>query len=55
MVTRKQKILEIPMPNWVIQRVEALAIRNGHDLANGDEPLFVDRFSNENYFAAALH
>ena len=55
MVTRKQKIREIPMPTWVIQRVEALAINDVWDLPKGYEPLFVDRFANDNDFAASLH
>ena len=43
------------MPTWVIQRVESLAMHDGQDLSGGDKPLFVDRFSNENDFASALH
>ena len=54
MVTRKNKIREITIPNWVIQSVEVLAARDGKDLADGSELLFVDRFENGNYFAAAL-
>ena len=30
-------------------------MRDGRDLSDGDEPLFVDHFANENYFSAALH
>ena len=30
-------------------------MRNGQDIADGYEPLFVDRFSNDNGFAANLH
>ena len=54
-VTRKHKIREIPMPTWVIQCVEALAVRDGRDISDGNEPLLVDHFSNENDFAADLH
>ena len=43
------------MPTWVIQSVEALSINDGRDLDKGNEPLFVDHFSNGNYFSAALH
>ena len=43
------------MPTWVIQHVEALAMRDGKYLADGDEPLFIDWFDNDNDFAAALH
>ena len=43
------------MSNWVIQHVEAISINGGQDIAKDDEPLFVDRFSNNNDFAAALH
>ena len=55
MVTLKQKTWETPKPNWVIQRGEALAVCDRRDIANNDEPMFVDWFSNKNYFAAALH
>ena len=55
MDTRKQKILEIPMTTWVIQRIEALTARDGQDPADGDEPLFIERFSNNNYFDVAFH
>ena len=34
MVTHKQKIRKIPMPTWVVQRVEALAVSDGWDIAN---------------------
>ena len=30
-------------------------MHNGRDIADGNEPLFVDRFSNENDFTDALH
>ena len=30
-------------------------MRDRQDLAENYEPLFVDRFSNKNYFAATLH
>ena len=43
------------MPTWFIQRVGALAMRDGRYLAGGDELLFVDRFANKNDFADALH
>ena len=43
------------MPTWVIKRVEALDMHDAQDLADDDEPLFVERFSNDNDFAAALH
>ena len=55
MVTRKQKICKITMPTWVIQYVGALTMKGRRDLSGGDEPLFVDRFTNENDFASALH
>ena len=51
----KQKILEIPIPTWVIKRVEAISVRNRWYLVNVYEPLFVGRFANENDFVAALH
>ena len=54
-VTHTEKIQEIPMPTWFIQRVGALAMRDGRYLAGGDEPLFVDCFANKNDFADALH
>ena len=50
MVTHKQNIREIPMPTWVIRRIEALATQDRRDLSNGNETLFVDRFSNKNDF-----
>ena len=28
---------------------------DGWDLADGNEPMFIDRFTNNNYFAAGLH
>ena len=43
------------MPTWVIKRVKALATNDGQDLANGNELLFVDLFSNDNDFASAPH
>ena len=43
------------MPTWVIQKFEALDMCCRWYLANNDEQLFFDRFSNENCFAAALH
>ena len=55
MVTSKQKIREIPIPTWVIQHVEARAMCDGWDLADGNEPMFIDRFTNKNDFSAALH
>ena len=54
-VTRKKNIRKIPLPTWVIQCVEALAMRGRWDIADGDELLFVDRFDNGNVFAAAFH
>ena len=54
-VTRKQKIREIQMPIWVIQHVEARAMCDGWDIADGNEPMFINRFTNKNDFAAALH
>ena len=54
-VTRKQKILETPMPTWVIQHVEEISINGGQDIAKDNEQLFVDQFSKNNDFAAALH
>ena len=35
-VTCKQNISEIPIPTWVIWYIEALATRDGRDLAEGD-------------------
>ena len=55
MVTCKKKIGEIPMPTWVIQRVEAIVICYGQDISNRYEPLFIELFFNENDFSAALH
>ena len=55
MVTRKKKLREIPMPTWLIQHVEALTMHGGQDIADGDEPLYVDHFSKKNDFSAALH
>ena len=43
------------MPTLVIQRIESLAARDGQDVADGNEPLFIERFSNKNYFGAAFH
>ena len=43
------------MPNWVIQRVEALSIYDGRDLADGNEILLVDRFDSQNDFSDAFH
>ena len=43
------------MPTWVIQRIKALAVPDEQDLDDIDEPLFIERFSKENYFDAALH
>ena len=54
-VTRKQKIKEILMPTWVIQRVESLTMRDRQDLDGRNESLLVDRSANENYFSAVLH
>ena len=54
-VTRKQKIIEIPIPTWVIQHVEARAMFDGWDLADGNEPIFINRFTKNNDFAAVLH
>ena len=45
MVTRKQKIQEISIPTCIIQRVEALAVSNIQDLADGNETLFINRFA----------
>ena len=55
MVTSKQKRGEIPIPTWVIQHVEARAMFDGWDLADGNEPMFINRFTNKNDFAAVLH
>ena len=55
MVTRKNKIRENPIPTWDIQHIEALAVRDGWYISDGDELLFVDRFANTNDFSAALH
>ena len=38
-----------------LSSVEALVIREGWYLADKYEPLFFERFANNNYFAAALH
>ena len=54
-VTRKHNIRKITMLTWFIQNVEALATRYGWDMDDGDEILFVDRFSKENDFSAALY
>ena len=43
------------MPTWVIQCVDSLVMRDGWVIAEYYELLFVDRFTNENGFAAALH
>ena len=43
------------MPAWVIQYVGALSMKDRRDLSGGDEPLFFDRFTNENDFSSALH
>ena len=42
------------MSAWVIQRVEALSVHDGRDLADSNEPMFVDQFSNEDDFADSL-
>ena len=54
-VTHKQKIRELPIPTWFTHHVEALDVRVGQDLANGNEPTFVNRFANNNDFAADPH
>ena len=54
-VTRKQKIREIPISTWVIQHVEARDMYDGWDLADENEPMFIGFFTNKNDFAAALH
>ena len=54
-VTRKHNIREIPIHTWVIQIIEYLAACNRTDLDDGDEPLFVERFSKQNDLSAALH
>ena len=43
------------MPTWVIQRFEALAMCDGRDISDGDEPVFVNSFTNDNDFSAVLH
>ena len=43
------------MPTWVIQLVEILAMHDGQDLADGYEPLSVDRFASDNDFYYTLH
>ena len=43
------------MPTWVIQHVAGRAMCDGWDLADGNEPMFIDRFTNKNNFSAALH
>ena len=43
------------MPICVIQRIEALTVRDGQDIDDGDEPFFVDRFSIDNDLSVALH
>ena len=55
MVTRNQKIREIQIPTWVIQHVEARAMFDRWDLADGNEPMFINRFTKNNDFAAVLH
>ena len=55
MVTHNQKIRENPIPTWAIQHVEAFAVRDGQDIVNGDEPLFIYQFANKNYFTATFH
>ena len=35
-VTRKQKIRDIPMPTWFVQLVESLAAYKGQDLDYGN-------------------
>ena len=54
-VTCKHNISDIPMPAWVIRHVEVLATRDVQDQSDGNELLFIGRFSNENYFASALY
>ena len=39
----------------MIQYVGALTMKDRGDLSGGDEPLFVDWFTNENDFASSLH
>ena len=43
------------MTTWVIQRVEALSVRNVQDLADGNKALFIDLFFNKDDFTATLH
>ena len=54
-VTRKQKIRETPIPTWVIQRVETLAVCDGWIIAGGNEPLSVDCLAKKNDFSDTLH
>ena len=54
-VKRRQKIREIPMPTWIIQHVEAIAMHDGHFLSEDNKPLLNDRFAHKNDFATALH
>ena len=43
------------MPTWFIQHVEARAMCDRWDLADGNEPMFINRFTNNNDFATVLH
>ena len=55
MVILKEEKLEMPIPTWFVQHVEALTKRYRQDLSNRYEPLFICCFANENIFAASLH
>ena len=55
MVTHRHKIQEISIPSWIIQHVEELTVHNRRNLEDGDEPLFVAQFSNNNDFTTTNH
>ena len=55
MVTLKQNISDILIQTCFIRRVEDLDAYDKQDLAKNNEPLLLDHFANENYFAADLH
>ena len=43
------------MKTWLVQHIESHSVCDGKSLANVNVMLFIDQFSNGNYFVAALH
>ena len=43
------------MPNWVIQRIDTIAVSDRRDISDNNEPMFMDQFDNDIDFSSALH